>query len=592
MTSVIINYRTYIFILPVVLSWIALGQTQPKIIIVSALVMSLAEGLRQFLTASEERSYKTPKQLFFFGVVYKNSENFFLNKDNLPLTESPRARKFLVMAGVYLLSSCVRLLPVFATLDFIYVALFSLVTTLWIYCTSIRALSRLLFLHAISVASIFLSQPEISSGGFLIWIILFLLTQLHLQSWYVNERARSATEARSSWFSISKGVRSLALTLLFTLCYRTATLIVPNFSEDPISLSIDSQGANYKYTSKKQSTLITEANMQKLAKLKLQIDSSKISDIAKKDFDLNGIKIPDLRRPIADLPYGENQRSLEGLKEKLEEPSGNPSEADLENLKNFSKKIRMKEMQSGQNNENVISGTTSTSISARPSQTDDTDTQIEDRIKKLQSLKPFKDQNNKLSSSSSTDDTAEYLRSRKELASQVDNLIAVDKKNTLEKEKLNLQAYLENLFLKAKKFSIFLIISLFFLYWLLRKKLNPPTDEQAPEKISLPKEVRLRVKSLYKQLLSEKLQPREEVLKSYYILEFAFKEIEFPRREDLPPLNFWHKIDHEMPFIAGCSKAPIKLFNQVFYGEKNPDISQIKELRVSMHDLMKKLQVI
>ena len=577
-----INSRSFIFILPVALSWLFLSQN-PQLILVSLLVMALAEFLRQYLSATFAIKAENPRQLFFFGVIYKDSEGMFLNRSPHALAEFPRSRKIFLLVGIYILTLSVRFSPAFAALDFIYPAFFSLIITLWVYSGTYKALGKVMLLQILGTCAAFIATPETNTAGFLFWLALSLWAQLQLHSWQLNEQSQRQADESTFNFSFPEIFKAGALVLFLLVCFRVADFFIPEYDDVLRSAPAAMQDASYSFTTKKKKPTIPKKLLQKMAKLKLQageVDLNKLSSQNLKIPDLGkipaGLKLPSSSSSSSSssFPYGENQQSLEEIKENL---AGNKplNPGDLEKLQSLTKKIETPPEGAATLEQDTKGGTAP----------DSQEKSIEERIEKLKSLRKDEKQ------IENEDDAAAYVRSRKELASEVDKLISRDQKNTLLNEELKLQIYFDKILEGIKRFSLMIALIALMAWW-LSKKAAAPQESHDAKSFSLPKEVRLRLKTLYKMLLNGKFSAKEEVLKSYYIVELAFKEIEFGRDEDLPPLNFLEKLKRDMPFVAKFAETPIDLFSRVFYGDKNPDDTQILELRSSMQQLMQKLRVI
>jgi hypothetical protein len=562
----------------VALSWLATSAT-PQLVLSSALIMAVAETLRQYLAYSFVNEVRTPRQLFFFGAIYQDAPAMFFNRDSKPPLLFSRGRKFLALAGVFFLSLLVRASPPFASADFLQVALFCLVLTIWINCATFKSLSRLLLLQLLITAALFLAAPDASIAGFLFWLFCSLWIQKQLHGWHLAEATAASPHDFTLNFSISDFTQTVMLMLLLFVVFRTADFFVPAPDQPQITFQ-----AGSKTMAVKGRPTVPKKLLNRMAKVKLQAGAVNLKALAfngtEKELNLPGgvgKGLPDVSKTQFSSPFafGENQRELEELKSAL--ASGKSlTDADLNRFSALSKKIHT---------DAEVSANTATS-----------ETEIDERIEKLKSLQHDEPKTDLSASEKKSivteDDAAEYVRMRNELAKDVDSLIVQDQKSTVAKEEENLQKHFEKIAAGLKKFAVLLALTALLAYWLSRKPAAPASEDEPKKDFALPKEVRMRLKTLYQILLSGNFSARDEVLKSFYIVELAFKEIEFAREDDLPPLNFLEKISRELPFVFNSAKTPIDLFSRVFYGDKNPDDMQIKELRSSMHDLMKKLRVI
>lgn len=565
-----LNPAAYFLVLPVVFSN-AIFCKGAQAILLSLVAMSLAETLRQYLAATFVRELEIPRQLFFFGVIYKDNLGFFSSAK--PPPRLSRGRKMLMLAGVYILIMALRFSPAFASLEMLPMALFSLILTLWVNCTTYPALSRVLTLQILCTSLYFVSQADASVVGFLIWLTLALWTQSQLHRW----QQESSVTLTLSGSGISK---VLGTVLILFMCFSAADFLVPRYDEEGYTAPAGSNEASYSYTSKKKSPALPKKFLQKMAKLKLQAGAVDLKKLLGSKSEIPNLNLPPGKGSSSApaFQYGENQNGLEEIKQSLaQDKDVDPSQ--LEKLRELSKKI------------NTPPDTNGAAAAMDPE-----DKMIQDRIDKLKSLQKEEPEiptaAGKKVEKSNEDDAAAYIRSRKELATEVDKLISKDQVNTLAKEELNLQALFEKILEGLKRFSFLIALTAVLAYLLTRKRIGAANEPGKEKAFDLPKEVRMRLRTLYKILLSGKFTTQEEVIKSFYIVELAFKEIEYGRDEALPPHNFLENLARDLPFIYNSAKIPIELFNRVFYGNKNPDQTQISELRACMKSLMKKLQVI
>lgn len=545
--------------------------------------MAGAEILRQYLSASFVREAESPRQLFFFGVIYKDSRGFFLNRGSLPFLDLKRNRKFWLLIGIYILTLSLRFSPAFAEVDFIYSAFFSLIITLWVYCGVYKSLNWVLLLQVLGTSVAFATIDEANTVGFLFWLVLSVWAQLQLHAWQLFEESRGNADESNLLTSAGKIFKAVALAIILISCFRTADILIPEYNENTKPAEVtDKATSNFSdnLATKVKKPIVPKKFIQKTAELKLKAGSIDFSKLNVKDIKLPsaGSGESPIKPPSSNYSYGENRQALEEIRNNLD--GKNPvSPEDFEKLRELSKKIKSAPDSGGDGMES--SGADG---SVGQTTTDSSDKIIEDRIENLKGFSKNQKQDE--------DDAAAYVRSRKELASQVDKLMEQDQKNTLLKEELNLQRIVEKLYVFLKRFLLLIVFVVLMTWWLSKKTALSHLEVGEEKSFSLPKEVRIRLKNLYKMLLKGNFSPKDEVLKSYYIVELAFKEFEFARDEDVPPLVFLEKLKSELPFVSKAAETPIDLFCRVFYGDKTPDDAEIVELRSSMHQLMKKLLVI
>ncbi len=576
-----LNPRGFILILPVALSWFGISSNL-QLILISLFLMAGAEALRQYLSVSFVREAESTGQLFFFGIIYKDTRNFFLNRNSNSLIDFKSNRKLLLMIGVFILSLGMNFSPAYAEVDFIYSALFSLVISLWVYCGTYRLLNWVLLLQLLGSSLAFAASDKGNNAGFTIWLVFSLWTQLQLHTWQLVEDSRRYDNENVLLTSAGTIVKAVAVSVVLILCFRTADFIIPGGDEQnqEVTVSEDTNSSTVTLTTKGGKITLPKKLLENAAKVKLQAGSVDFSKLNIKDLKLSsgGMSGNPLKNLSSKFSFGENGRDLEEIKNNLAgDKPVNPN--DLEKLRELSKKIKIKPSGTG--------GSEATGNSkADGSRPDLLDKDIEDRIENLKGYTKDGKQNE--------DDIEAYMRTRKELSDQLEKMIHQDQKNTLEKEELNLQRSIEKLYEFIKRFFLLIVFVVLATWWLSRKKVMPAESEATRDEKSfvLSKEVRVRLKVLYRMLLKGNFSPKDEVLKSYYIVELAFKEFEFARADDLPPLNFLEKLRNELPGLSKSAETPIELFSRVFYGDKTPENKEILELRTSMQQLMKKLLVI
>lgn len=578
-----LNLNSFILILPVGLSWLTVNPN-PQLVLVSFLVMAGAEALRQYFSATFMRAAVTPRQLFFFGIMYKDSESFLLNKKSPAMfTGMSKSRKVLLLIAVYVLTLSLKFSSAFEDLNFLYSAFFSLVITLWVYCGTYRQLSWVLLLQLTGTSVAFASDDGANGFAYFVWLVLSLWVQLHAFTWHLTEESRSGSDEKSILSSSSMALKSASAALILIICFRTADVLVPEYGEVKASHAPapenEEPGATAAGPIKKKELRVPKKFVSNLAKYKLQAGAIDFSKMNVKD-----IKIPSgspgglFKFPNFKLNFGEHGKDLEDIKNNLAGDKPVRSE-DLDKLSEIARKIKLPPTSGGSSEMENKEGVNDNTSSA-----DHTDQIIEDRIQKLKGQVKEGQQTD--------DDAAAYARSRKQLADDIDKMMQQDQKNTLAKEELSLQKFFDRLLVFLKRFSFLIALCLLAAWW-LRKRVAVKNEETAEGKdFTLPKEVRVQLKHLYKLLLKGGFTPKDEVIKSYHLVDLAFREIDFARKEDLPPVVFLERLQGAMPGISKSAQVPTELFCRVFYGDKTPADKEISELRLNMRDLMKKLRVI
>jgi len=581
-----LNLHNFILILPVCFSWIAINEN-PQLVFASLIVMSLAEVLRQYLSVNLVKETKAPRQLFFFGVIYKDSEGFFLNRSTLPVLNLKNNRKWILLLAVFILSLAMRVFPAFEGLNLSSSLYFSLIITLWVSCSTYKELSRIMLLQILGTLLAFGAAEDPGQLWIVIWLFISFWAQLKLHTWQLLEESRFEP-GDSPVLTTADILKSLVIVVVLIFSFRVADYFVPVYDQAQSStgaMTVEAEKSK-PLTNKPR---VPKKLLQEAAKLKLKAGLVDFSKIKSGNFKLPsfGSEGPKAKWPGSSLSqYGENRKALESIKNDLDNERDLKPE-DLEKLRGLAKSIKQMPG-AGQDSadDTVVDGSTGKPAkdNATAGAKDSGDNAIEERIDKLKGYT----KNTKLSD----DDASEYMRLRKEISDEVDKLMVLDEKKTLLKEELSLQKLFDKVVDGLKRFSLLIAMILILTWWLSKKASTTAAEGESTKAFSLPKEVRLQLKSLYKLLLKGNFSAKEEVLKSYYLLELAFKEFEFARGEDLPPLVFLEKLKGGLPAIAKPAETPIDLFCRVFYGDKLPAESEIKQLRTNMRELMKKLKVI
>ncbi len=131
------------------------------------------------------------------------------------------------------------------------------------------------------------------------------------------------------------------------------------------------------------------------------------------------------------------------------------------------------------------------------------------------------------------------------------------------------------------------------LYYAMFKNKKPLSVDGGSEKevLSLPKASRQRLRRYFRNLYNQKISFEDEVLKTYYGLEKLFEELHHGRPDSLPPIHYGLKLRGDLPILGTPFEPIASLFCKVFYGFEKPKLEEIKYLRQSVQQILKKIQI-
>ena len=604
------NSLTYWLVLPITIAPSVLFEGAEKISFYVLCVFMTAELVRQHLSKQSIQTEAKNKKLFLFGAVYEDTSGLFGRTKNLSDASAfskLTALFYVLLAGI----SIVGFLAPNSTVVFSFFLLIS--SLLWTQAKSMSQLRDLLYFVGFQTAAQFALGTSEKSFLLAAWLVS-LFYVLHLS--FIWEGVQQATV---------KLRNSVVLAVVILMCYKTFDLLIPFYSrdantaqnrtydDDETSSSAgqpqnESSANNEKAGGKKSfgNSDLVDSGMRSLARLKLK--SEALGKVDKKDISIDELKIDKLNLPFLKnvqakttaraRAYGKNSAALENYK-KLIESGRKLSAEDIEKLKKMADQLEFEENQiNDSSDESQIADAAKNdaenenSADFKKSGTAADGKYDSEEAKKIDELAGALGYDND-KSTTIEEDQSKYLENRRKMSEQVDRLIRKDRRNTLDREQLKLQEFLKNIIINVKKFGLVIGLIIILTVWFSRKKYVEKKQKARDIKnISLPAEVRKTLRQLYRQILSSNLPASEEVLRSFYIVETAFAQIEFGRDESLPPSHFFDTLKKEVPYFAEPAEVPIKLFNKVFYGGKPVNTEDIQQLRGQLKMLLGRLQVI
>jgi hypothetical protein len=591
------NTLQYLFVLLAASSVVAVFENTEKLSLIFLLVFAVAETGRQYLFQIRSPAKAKSKKLFFFGVLYNDENGFFTEQKNKSeITEITQLFKFgyavLAVFSVYGFFA-----PNSTTVFSIFLFIMAL---LWLQIKNSSQFRELLYFLGFQTAMQF-SMGHSSKNYFLFfWMILFFYV-LH-QSFSGEDFSQMKAKFRNS----------LVLVVVIMVCYKFFDFLTPiygaNKSVTSLTAGASDQSAqpdgfrvqNESRAGSQNSTKgnngyglnlyqsvarsISAAKLMAEAIKKINLKDLGATEEKTEKLNLSFIKKLQSKAGTRIRSYGKNADALENYKKSLENGRQLSAE-DFKKLKQLADKIHLEESQLNE---------TSTQTRNDPKQIGKNNINDSEESKKIDELVGAIGANDTNAKATTSDeDMAKYLDSRKQLARQVEQLIQRDRRNTLLSEQLKLEKLFVGAVENLKKFGLLVGFILILTFWFSRKKQGEKTTKSDQVKnVALPAEVRKTLRQLYWQILNSKMTANEEVIRSFHVVELAFAKIEYNRDESQPPTHYFETLNKKIPYFAEHAEFPIKIFNKVFYGSKTPNVEDMKLLRNDLKMLLSRFKVI
>lgn len=621
------NFNFLILTLPLVLNGLLLGPFNIKLIFVQLLTLMLAEFVRQWLWMEDSNDPNLPskKRFFFFGTIYNNStlERFFTDRNSAISQAQPkRILLYILTYGISFVS--IKFSSQFTDSNHLHLFAVSTIVSFWIFCKTTEQINRLHLVNLTMNSLFYLNQNQSRFLPFFIWFLSHFIIGFIAQK--IDWKKSTSDKNILDSFSIFDLKKSLVYVVKFYVLFIIFNFALPKFDKDTETESLQSNTQNVQLSSGPQRAGTKAFEKAKLMK-RSNISPETLAEMAKfktdmENLDLSRLSVDLKNKSITMQPPQDfstefrrdsNYHDLQYLNEQLKKNKTLTAD-EIKRLNEISKNIKFEELRWKEPTDSASTAgspdasTAGSSGSPKSNSTEDIISKYEKSVKELSSVL------NKSSTSSTperldaiqktlsnpdtkskteSDLTHEYNEVRNQVSQQVDQLMSQQQKVTQLKQEMKILSIFDRINNNSVKFILLIAISISLIFLLSnRGTFGKSKKNKSSNQISLPNQVRKRLKDLYKELLKSRLSPFEEVLKSYYLVEIAMKEIEFPRTEDLPPQNYFEIVNSKFPFLGGPLKVITQLFNHVFYGEKNPSSSDIVSLRISLKELLHKLQVI
>ncbi|MGZ3727241.1 MAG: hypothetical protein ACXWQQ_15680 [Pseudobdellovibrio sp.] len=594
-----INLLYLILTSPIFLSCITISPFNIKMVTVQFFVMTVTEIARQWLWSEKAQDLSTDKKrFFFFGAVFNNlALNNFFNASEKKAGEPVSAKKtiaFVLMYGISFFG--MKFSSGLGNVNYFHLFILSTLSSIWIYCKDLKALNNLLLINLAGNTIFFLNQEDKNFLFYFIWLVVCFTTNFILQRWIAQKQKSENPDDDVRFYSNSYFVKALAISLIVMITFSFYNFLIPIYEENDIGVMLPE---NFAVTAESTVKKIAPALENSMLRKKFKIPPDTLENLAKLKMKLSQTDLNRLRlsgsgekngagKKLSSL-QSQDQNDLQALRQQLADGE-KLSPEDMKKLTELAKNINTDSRQFESSGSDSGSGTPDApASSANDPSLDQTIAEYE---RQSQKLTPASQKIEMAKGEPEKDAAAEYTETRNKLANQIDQLMVKDRKNQLLKEEFSILTWLDKFFRNIRKFLFLIILSIIAVWILAKSKIFSQETDLEAGKISLKREVRIRLRDIYKALTSSKLSPADEVIKTYYLVEMAMKEIEFSRPDDLPPKNYLELINKQFPFLGIAVKVPTLLFNRVFYGEKSPSDHEITSLRASLKELMRKLQII